>query len=105
MFFVLPVMGASTSIIVFSCRNNFAPSSIILRATSSVTRPSAIKCVLRISTRGFPRESNTSYALKRVFGGHGMSIIFQIKSFYSFSSKHFYFSSHDQNLLEILHYL
>jgi len=82
-------MGASTSIIVFSCRNNFAPSSIILRATSSVTRPSAIKCALRISTRGFPRESNTSYALKRVFGGHGMSIIFQIKSFYSFSSKTF----------------
>lgn len=65
---------------VFSCLNSFAPSSIIFRATSSVTRPSAIKCALRISTRGFPRESNTSYALKRVFGGHGMSNILRKKT-------------------------
>lgn len=70
---ILPVIGASTSTMVFSCRNNLAPSSMIFNATSSVTRPSAMKCVLRTSTRGLPRESNTSYALKRTFGGHGMS--------------------------------
>ncbi len=60
LLFFIPVIGASTSIMVFSCRNSFAPSSIILSATSSVTRPSDIKCVFNISTRGFPRESNTS---------------------------------------------
>lgn len=70
---ILPVIGASTSTMVFSCRNNFAPSSMIFNATSSVTRPSAMKCALRTSTRGLPRESNTSYALKRTCGGHGMS--------------------------------
>ena len=93
-------MGASTSTIVFSCRSNFAPSSIILRATSSVTRPSAIKCALRISTRGFPRESNTSYALKRVFGGLGMSKIFK-SNLPLFLLVLFYFSSHDRWLLEL----
>ena len=61
----LPVTGASMSIIVFSCLNKAAPSFIILRAVSSVTRPSRIKCCLRTSGLGFPLESNTSLMLRR----------------------------------------
>lgn len=70
-----PVMGASTSIIVFSCRSNLPPSSMIFNATSSVTRPSFMKWVFKRSTRGFPRASKTSCAVKRVPGGDGMARI------------------------------
>ena len=59
------------SIMVFSCRSKAAPSLISLRATSSVTRPSRMKCCLRTSGRGFPLGSNTSLMVSRWLGGKG----------------------------------
>lgn len=67
----LPVTGASISIIVFSCRKSAAPSFIILRATSSVTLPSNMKCCLKTSGRGLPLESNTSLMVSLWLGGNG----------------------------------
>lgn len=72
---MLPVIGASTSIIVFSLRNIAAPSLMILSAISSSTRPSLIKWFFKMSTLGFPSVSNTSSDVKRCVGGKGTAKI------------------------------
>ncbi|RNA13533.1 hypothetical protein BpHYR1_053461, partial [Brachionus plicatilis] len=64
-------MGASTSIIVFSCLNKLAPSFMIFSATASSTRPSRIKCFLSTSTLGFPRLSNTSGLVNKLITSGG----------------------------------
>lgn len=72
---MLPVTGASMSIIVFSERNNVAPSFMILRAAASSIRPSRMKCCLSTSGRGlFVRESNTSEAVSLLLGGNGTPV-------------------------------
>ena len=65
-----PVTGASTSIIVFSCLMMAAPSLMILSATSSDTRPSAMKCCFSTSCRGLPFASNTSLIVSLFAGGN-----------------------------------
>lgn len=67
---LLPVIGASSSIIVFSCLRMAAPSLIIFRATSSSSRPSFTKWFFRTSILGFP-FSNTSFKVSRWVGGKG----------------------------------
>lgn len=54
---------------VFSCRRIEAPSVIILNATVSSSLPSFMRCAFKISTRGFPSLSNTSFAVSRWLGG------------------------------------
>ena len=72
---ILPVTGASMSSMVLSCRNNAAPSLIIRRATSSVTRPSRMKCCLSMSGFGFAFVSNTSWIVSLWLGGNGTAEI------------------------------
>lgn len=72
----VPVIGASTSIMVFSLRRMAAPSLIILSAISSSTRPSFTKWFFRTSTLGIPSMSNTSSDVKRCVGGKGTAAIF-----------------------------
>ena len=67
---LIPVIGASTSIIVFSCLSMAAPSLIIFKATSSSSRPSFTKWFFKTSILGFP-FSNTSFKLSRWVGGKG----------------------------------
>jgi len=67
----LPVNGASISIIVFSWRMIAAPSFIIRKATSSETRPSAMKCSFNISGLGLPLASKTSLIDSLLVGGNG----------------------------------
>lgn len=64
------MMGASTSIMVFSCRRMAAPSLMIFRAASSSRRPSFTRWLLRTSRRGLP-SSNTSFSVSRCVGGNG----------------------------------
>lgn len=70
-YLYLPVTGASISSKFFSWRRIEAPSVIILKATLSSSLPSFIRCAFRISTRGFPSLSNTSFAVSRWLGGNG----------------------------------
>lgn len=68
---LLPVTGASMSIIVFSCRNNAAPSFMSFNATPSSSLPSSIKCCFITSIFGLPLESNISDVLSLWAGGKG----------------------------------
>jgi len=63
-------MGASTSIIVFSCLRMAAPSLMIFSAASSSRRPSFTKWLFKTSSLGFP-SSNTSFRVSRCVGGNG----------------------------------
>lgn len=65
-----PVIGASTSIIVFSCLRMAAPSLMIFSAASSSRRPSFTKWLFKTSSLGFP-SSNTSFRVSRCVGGNG----------------------------------
>ena len=67
----LPVTGASMSIMVFSCRRSAAPSLMIRNATSSVTRPSRMKCCFRTSGLGLPLASKASLIVTLWLGGNG----------------------------------
>lgn len=69
-----PVRGASISTRVFSCLIMAAPSLTILRATSSVTLPSAMKCCFKTSGLGRPLASNTSLMISLLLGGKRTAI-------------------------------
>lgn len=64
------MMGASTSIMVFSCRRMAAPSLMIFSAASSSRRPSFTRWLFRTSRRGLP-SSNTSFSVSLCVGGKG----------------------------------
>ena len=69
---IVPVTGASISIIVFSFLSSMAPSLMILRAADSSILPSRMKCCFNTSGRGLlVRGSNTSLIVSLLEGGNG----------------------------------
>lgn len=69
----LPVIGASTSSMHFSWRRMLAPSLMILRATSSSTRPSLTRWLRSSSALGLPL-SNSSFTVSLCCGGYGTAV-------------------------------
>ena len=69
---ILPVTGASSSIIVFSALSSAAPSLMIFKAVCSSSLPSRMKCCFRTSGLGLlVLESNTSAMVSLLEGGNG----------------------------------
>ena len=69
---ILPVTGASSSIIVFSALSSAAPSLMIFKAVCSSSLPSRMKCCFNTSGFGLlVLESNTSARVSLLEGGKG----------------------------------